>query len=46
VLTVGLPTQDLMPSQLQDGLDALSCDASQHHHAAIAALASDVLSGG
>jgi hypothetical protein len=35
-----------MPSQIKDGLDALSCYASQHHHAAITALASDVLSGG
>jgi hypothetical protein len=33
VLTVELPTQDITPSQIKDGLDALSLYASRHYPA-------------
>lgn len=33
VLTVELPTQDISPSQIKDGLDALSLYASRHYPA-------------
>jgi hypothetical protein len=33
VLTVELPTQELTQSQIRDGLDALSVDASRHYPA-------------
>lgn len=35
VLTVELPTQDLSPSQIKDGLDALSLYASLHYAAIV-----------